>query len=100
MDGYVHACVHVLVCARMHVCVKTAGTTNKKPDKSWHYQGGSDDLHPLFLLFPLPSGLGSSWVPWLPEDKKSCDRGSSCQMCVPWGAGIQRSVFLTGKLQA
>lgn len=33
MDGYMRACVHALVCACMHVCVKTVGTTNRNQIK-------------------------------------------------------------------
>lgn len=53
----------------------------------------------MVLPLPLPrAGLGSSWVPHgclccLWEDEGPCDPGSSCQMCVPWGAGLLRSLF-------
>lgn len=89
------------MCACMHVCVCRQWTpTADTQVKIGVVKEGADDLRPsLFLLCPLPSGLGSSWVPHgclccLWEDERSCDPGSSCQMCVPWGAGIQRSVFL------
>lgn len=64
LDGWIYACVRACVSMCVHACVcEDSGHHQQKPDKSWSYQGGSDDLHPLFLLFPLPSGLGSSWVP-------------------------------------